>query len=323
MREVPSSRISLDSRGGFEIRSRSSSLTASDHFNSRPRRIPSSLPIRRNQVVAMILNGSVASGIMAMKPVPCNVKHNGYLAYTYPRNSRSHLSIVSAAFPKLVGLTSAHQERKVLPLRGGSIQPHLGASISPLGGDFVNLPTKLPWSPCRSNVKNSIVPRASKNLRMETKPKWWWRSLACVPYLLPISDTLLYAEAGFQLKNFLEDLDFLTNPLIDTFTLLPGWAMLAMSYMAYIWVVRKKDRPHFLRFHVVMAMLLSSAVQIAGIASNWLPHSVYKGRIQSYFWTTFVFVQLFTVLECIRCALGGMYPEVPFVKDAAYIHTEA
>ena len=209
---------------------------------------------------------------------------------------------------------------------GGLTQDLVGGSISPLEGDFASLQNKRPWSPWSCKIKSSFVCRASKSLiypRMETKPKWWWRSLACVPYLLPISDTFVQAALAFQLTNFLEEVDFLTFPLISTLTLLPGWALIAMSTVAYICVVRRKEWPHFLRFHVVMAMLLSSAVQIVGIASHWLPRSVYNGGIQRYFWSIIVYLQLLVVLECIRCALGGVYADLPFVKDAARIHTEA
>ncbi|XP_039130448.1 protein TIC 20-I, chloroplastic-like [Dioscorea cayenensis subsp. rotundata] len=274
----------------------------------------------------MILNGSVASGTMAMKLGPCNVKQRSFLAHSRLGNTPSYVSIGFGGFPKLKGLSLAHQERNVLPLRGGSTQDFVGPSIFPIEGDFASLQNKKPWSPWSCKVKSSFVCKASKSLiypQMEAKPQWWWRSLACVPYLLPISDTLVQAALAFQLTNFLEEVDFLTFPLISTFTLLPGWALIAMSTVGYICIVRRKEWPHFLRFHVVMAMLLSSAVQVVGIASHWLPRSVYNGGIQRYFWSTVVYLQLLVLLECIRCALGGVYADVPFVKDAARIHTEA
>ncbi|KAK3036356.1 hypothetical protein RJ639_031763 [Escallonia herrerae] len=44
-----------------------------------------------------------------------------------------------------------------------------------------------------------------------------------------------------------------------------------------------------------------------------------SGDLGMHFWTTIAFAYLFTVLESMRCALAGMYADVPFVCDAAYI----
>lgn len=36
------------------------------------------------------------------------------------------------------------------------------------------------------------------------------------------------------------------------------------------------------------------------------------------FWTAMSFAFIFTVLECIRCALAGGYDDIPFDCDGAY-----
>lgn len=69
----------------------------------------------------MILNGSVASGTMAMKLGPCNVKQRSFLAHSRLGNTPSYVSIGFGGFPKLKGLSLAHQERNVLPLRGMNV----------------------------------------------------------------------------------------------------------------------------------------------------------------------------------------------------------
>ncbi|KAJ8459718.1 hypothetical protein OPV22_032644 [Ensete ventricosum] len=99
----------------------------------------------------------------------------------------------------------------------------------------------------------------------------------------------------------------------------PSWFLMAYFFAAYLGVVRRKERPHFFRFHVVMGMLLEIALQVIGTVSRWMPLAVYWGKIGMHFWTAVAFGYLFTVLECMRCALRGVYADIPFVCDAAYI----
>ncbi|XWS25817.1 hypothetical protein CRYUN_Cryun27aG0099700 [Craigia yunnanensis] len=58
---------------------------------------------------------------------------------------------------------------------------------------------------------------------------------------------------------------------------------------------------------------------VIGTVSWWMPLAIYWGKFGMHFWTAVAFAYLFTVLECIRCALAGMYADIPFVCDAAYI----
>ncbi|KAL4574661.1 hypothetical protein LXL04_021497 [Taraxacum kok-saghyz] len=183
-------------------------------------------------------------------------------------------------------------------------------------------PTKL--SPKRPST---ISPKASKDTTpfsykfppMEKKPKWYWRTLACLPYLMPLHETWMYAETAFHLHPFLEDFEFLTYPFLQALGGLPSWFLIAYFIIAYLAIVRRKEWPHFFRFHVVTGMLLEIALQVTGTVWKWLPSGWYWGVVGMHFWTAFAFGFLFTVLECVRCALAGMYADVPFVCDAAYI----
>lgn len=154
---------------------------------------------------------------------------------------------------------------------------------------------------------------------MTKKPRWWWRTLACLPYLMPLHETWMYAETAYHLHPFLEEFEFATYPFLAALGKLPSWFLMAYFFVAYLGIVRRKEWPHFFRFHVVMGMLLEIALQVVGTVSRWMPAAVYWGKLGMHFWTAVAFAFLFTVLECIRCALAGMYADVPFVCDAAYI----
>ncbi|KAC9553680.1 hypothetical protein E3N88_45645 [Mikania micrantha] len=83
-------------------------------------------------------------------------------------------------------------------------------------------------------------------------------------------------------------------------------------------VVRRKEWPHFFRFHVVTGMLLEIALQVTGTVWRWLPGAWYWGKAGMHFWTAFAFAFLFTVWSAFGVVVG-MYADVPFVSDAAYI----
>lgn len=154
---------------------------------------------------------------------------------------------------------------------------------------------------------------------MQEKPKFWWRILACVPYLMPLSETWMYAETAYSLHAFIEDYEFCTYPFLILIGSLPSWFLLAYFFGAYLGVVRNNRWPHFLRFHVVTGMLLEIIVQVIGTVNDWVPQAVYWGKFGAHYWLAVTFAFLFIVLDCIRCALNGMYADVPFLSDASYM----
>ncbi|CAN6175875.1 unnamed protein product, partial [Urochloa humidicola] len=156
---------------------------------------------------------------------------------------------------------------------------------------------------------------------LTSKPRWWWRTLACVPYLLPLHNMWSYADVIYQLHTYLQGFSLLYT-FIDTMTLCPGWLFLVIFMTVYFFVVRRKWSPHFLRFHVILAILLDTGSQAVATMCTWMPSIVYQGKPMQYFWMSIAFIQIFTVLECMRCALCGMYPNVPFISHTAFIHSD-
>lgn len=156
---------------------------------------------------------------------------------------------------------------------------------------------------------------------LTSKPRWWWRTLACVPYLLPLHNMWSYADVIYQLHTYLQGFSLLYT-FIDTMTLCPGWLFLVIFMTVYFFVVRRKWSPHFLRFHVILAILLDTGSQAVATMCTWMPSIVYQGKPMQYFWMSIAFIQIFTVLECLRCALCGMYPNVPFISHTAFIHSD-
>ncbi|KAJ4701996.1 Protein TIC 20-I, chloroplastic-like protein [Melia azedarach] len=180
---------------------------------------------------------------------------------------------------------------------GGISVLHLSAASTPLlSGDQGSLSHTIPSLPQRHRFR--LSPQASKEAStgfrfppMTKKPRWWWRTLACLPYLMPLHETWMYAETAYHLHPFLEDFEFLTYPFLEILGKFPIWFLMAYFFVAYLGVVRRKEWPHFFRFHVVVGMLLEILLQVVGTVSRWLPNGLY--------W--------------------GMYADIPFISDAAYI----
>lgn len=155
---------------------------------------------------------------------------------------------------------------------------------------------------------------------MTKKPKWWWRTLACLPYLMPLHETWLNAETAYNIHPFLEDFEELTYPFFGALFKLPEWFFYAYFFVAYLGIVRNNKWPHFFRFHTITAMLLEITLSINGtIYDKFLPKGVFWGKIGMHYWLAVAFAFLFTVIECMRCALKGTYADVPFISDASYM----
>nr|CAD1833499.1 unnamed protein product [Ananas comosus var. bracteatus] len=230
----------------------------------------------------------------------------------------------STAPLKFSGLCASHREIKVSSVRG---EPRFGSfSNFSLAGE--NSISGIPSLSRRSKMRprSSVVPLASKSSfsypEMTCKPKWWWRTLACIPYLLPLHNIWSYADVVYHLHPLLQNYEFLVNPFLDTIALMPSWLTYALFMGIYYFVVRRNELPHFLRFHIAMAMLFDTGIQIMGTVCTWMPNTVYRGSLMVHFWLALAFLQMYTVLDCMRCALSGMYSEVPFLSESAYIHTD-
>ncbi|GER35684.1 protein TIC 20 [Striga asiatica] len=177
---------------------------------------------------------------------------------------------------------------------------------------------KLPKRP-RPPRASSDVKRGWRFPPMTKTPSWYWRTLAAVPYLLPLHETWMFGQTAYYLAPFLEELEYACYPFLSSLGRLPSWFLLAYFFAAYLYIVRKKMWPHFLRFHVVNAMLLEIGLQTLGLVSRWMPTGLYRGKLGMHFWAGVSMAFFFTVLECIRCCLAGMYADIPVVCDAAYI----
>lgn len=155
---------------------------------------------------------------------------------------------------------------------------------------------------------------------MKKKPEWWLRTLACIPYLiaLQMSDTGFYLQPLLEHYEHFEDVIYYIPGAVNR---LPTWFPMLYCYFAYIGVVKNKNLPHFIRYHIMMAMLMEIALQIVWYSSNFFPLIHFKGTFAMQYWAAVAVAYILTLLECIRCALGGKYVNFPFFRESALIQT--
>ncbi|KDP43388.1 hypothetical protein JCGZ_26488 [Jatropha curcas] len=243
------------------------------------------------------------------------------------RLSASPFVAHSSAFPELSMSMSSQGSNQLLHVCSSKEKKfsHLSGTLTNFFGNQDGFSCDLPRLPVRRSSPG--LPKACKNdfFRLPfpvlaDKPEWWWRTLACVPYLigLQISDT------GYFLHPFLEYYDYLGDLIYyipGAISRLPPWFTMVYCYVAYIGIVKNKDWPHFFRFHLMMGMLLETALQVIWYTSNFFPLIHYNGRYGMYYWAGVGFAYILVLLQCVRCALAGGYAGIPGISDAALIHT--
>lgn len=174
---------------------------------------------------------------------------------------------------------------------------------------------------------SALVPRAAARDAFDfrlpaitVKPEWWWRTLACVPYLiaLQISDVGLYFYPLSEHYELFENLIYFVPGAISR---LPIWFTMIYCFIAYAGIVKNKDLPHFFRFHMMMGMLMETTLQIFWYTCNFMPLIHYHGTFGMHFWAGIGFAYITVLLACVRSALAGSYIQIPLITEAACIHT--
>ncbi|CAI0549873.1 unnamed protein product [Linum tenue] len=178
----------------------------------------------------------------------------------------------------------------------------------------------LPKLPRRASIKPAKAYKCFNSPALAEKPEWWWRTLACIPYLI----ALQISAAGYYIQPLLEHYGCFENLIFfvpGAITRLPMWFTLLYCFFAYGGIVKNKEWPHFFRFHLMMGLLLETSLQIVWATSNFFPLIHQEGRLGMYYWAGVGFAYILILVQCVRCALAGGYAHVPFISENAYIHT--
>jgi uncharacterized membrane protein len=145
------------------------------------------------------------------------------------------------------------------------------------------------------------------------------RIFACLPYLLPIIEGLVFGLFLFSQFPLLGILLLPLAPVIFLYSQLGPFASLIVITALFVFVVRQEKIHHFIRFNSMQAILLTIVVflcqQVGKILGN-IPGSGFA--LQTVSSVFLLAVVVIVVYSCVR-VLQGRYAEIPVISEQAYM----
>lgn len=141
------------------------------------------------------------------------------------------------------------------------------------------------------------------------------RIFACLPYLLPLIEGLIYFSDN--LFNQFPELRSVFAPLLalkEIYINIP-FAGIIVFFALFLLVVRNESIAHFIRFNTMQAILIDIILILCQLAIQILGNS-FAAEILSN--TVFIGVVAAVGYSVIQSALGR-YAEVPVISEAVYM----
>ncbi len=144
------------------------------------------------------------------------------------------------------------------------------------------------------------------------------RIFACLPYLLPLVESLSFGSFLFRQFPVLQLLLIPLSPIVAIYRSIP-FASLIIFLALFALVIRNEKINHFIRFNAMQAILLSivlflcsillqvvSSVPGAGFATQTLANTIFIGILAAF---------VYSVVQ----SLLGRYAEIPAISDAVHM----
>jgi uncharacterized membrane protein len=151
------------------------------------------------------------------------------------------------------------------------------------------------------------------------------RLFACLPYLLPLLDGLVFGGVLLSKFPFISTLPVIGQLLSlllqvrGIFESLGSIGQLIVFFAVYIFVVRNDKINHFIRFNAMQAILLDIVIFLCSLLLQFLGYVPGIGfAIETLVNTVFLGV-VATVVYSVFQSVFGRYAEIPVVSEAAYM----
>ncbi|MBD2515026.1 hypothetical protein H6G93_08385 [Nostoc sp. FACHB-973] len=147
----------------------------------------------------------------------------------------------------------------------------------------------------------------------------WDRIFACLPYLLPLVDGLVFGS--FLLREFpvLQVLLLPLQPVLIIYGSLGQFGQLIVFFALFLLVVRNEKISHFIRFNTMQAILLDVVIFLCSILVRILGQVPGTGfAIETVANTIFLGVVVAVGYSVIQ-SLIGRYAEIPAISDAVHM----
>jgi Chloroplast import apparatus Tic20-like len=144
------------------------------------------------------------------------------------------------------------------------------------------------------------------------------RIFACLPYLLPIIDVLMFGAFLFLQFPPLQVILIPLQPIIAIYSSIP-FGSLVVFFALFLLVVRNERVPHFIRFNTMQAILLDIVVVLCSYllrALTIVPGAAFA--LQTLSTTIFLGIVAASVYSIVQSIIGR-YAEIPAISDAVYM----
>ncbi len=143
------------------------------------------------------------------------------------------------------------------------------------------------------------------------------RFFACLPYLLPLVEGLVYGSYLFREFPALSLILVPLSPVLALFGAIP-FAELIIFFGLYFLVIRNENISHFIRFNAMQAILLDLILILCGLIL-----SIVSGGMSAFILETIsntIFLGIFAAFVYVVVqSVRGQYAEIPGISDAVYM----
>jgi len=143
------------------------------------------------------------------------------------------------------------------------------------------------------------------------------RIFACLPYLLPLLDGLVYGENLFQQFPPLRLILIPLEPLLQIYRDIPFLGLI-IFFALFLLVVRNNNISHFIRFNTMQAILLDIVLILCGLILSILGSTLGGFILETLSNMIFLGILGAFIYTVVQSAMGR-YAEIPTISDAVYM----
>lgn len=145
------------------------------------------------------------------------------------------------------------------------------------------------------------------------------RIFACLPYLLPLIEGLVFGQYLFREFPFFQVILIPLLPLLQIYRGIP-FAGLIIFFALFFLVVRNEQIAHFIRFNTMQAILLDIIVILCSLILSVLGPALQSSSFILETLFNMIFLGLMAaVIYSVAQSLLGRYAEIPTLSDAVYM----
>jgi hypothetical protein len=159
------------------------------------------------------------------------------------------------------------------------------------------------------------------------------RFFACLPYIVPIAGSLMYAIAFVTLLPITAPVMLPLFALGMAYGTLTGFlgqfGDLLIFFGLFLFVVRNTNISHFIRFHTMQALMISISMSIVNLFFQFAQLPIFSvlqptgplGIVGPTMFAAFFVLIAACYLYALFCAIQGKYGEIRWISEAAHAQT--